>query len=132
MKLQNIISICLLTVYSLVLSHSFVPHHHHSQTAIIVKHCYHDEHHHQHDHDTEEEHIQVCHNHAEEHVHCSFEDVIILSKTVNLSEFYSLIAYSEIEFAEEEKQRFEDFYIIPYIPELRCQDLQLRGPPNFS
>lgn len=130
MKLQNIISICLLAVYTIVLSHNFVPHHHHSQAVEVVEHCNHEDHHR---HDAIEGQKQVRHSHdSEAHIHCSFEDVIILNKKISLSEVFLLTTFNEVIFATEDKQLFADTYIIPQIPESHCRDVQLRGPPQFS
>ena len=133
MTIKNIISFCLFAVYSLVLAHNFIPHHHHSERIQIVDHHHHCDDDHDHHHESNVEHTKLSHSHShEEHIHCSFEEVIVLNKKINISDVYTLAAVIEIDFAEDDKQQFVDSYIIPHVPETHCRDVQLRGPPQFS
>ncbi|MEN8118217.1 MAG: hypothetical protein ABFS16_14625 [Bacteroidota bacterium] len=144
MKLRNIISVCLLVVYALVMAHDFIPHHHHSNFSPNTNHCeyeheqnseheheHYNEHHHHHV--ASKEHKQVEHNHEHEaHIHCSFEEVLVLNKKVNLPEVNALMASFVFYFSEEENQQITDTYIAPNISEPHCRDVLVRGPPQFS
>jgi hypothetical protein len=135
MNLQNYIAICLLAVYSLVLTHNFVPHHHHSSNFTSAKHDHqHDDHHHHyHLYEIDMEHECIDHSHQHEaHVHCSFEEVTIPGKKISLSTFYALAVLLEIELNDQGKQLFADTYIVPHPTEPKCRDVQLRGPPQLS
>ena len=131
MKTRSIISIVVLAVYSIVIAHNIIPHHHHSEFEQVTHLCEHDEHN---DHQEEINGtccVDHCHdNHT--HNHCSFDEKTILTKSISLSDLF--IPSTEIEFVglENNKQSVSDFYTPIQIPDTQCRDVLLRGPPQFS
>lgn len=141
MKLRNIISTCLLAVYALVLAHNLVPHHHHSEFQKNSQHCEFEtppEHDcgHEHHNESPEPVTASCSvdNHQQNHAHtfCSFDEKIVLTKGINLSNLF--LPSSEIKYFElvQNKQSFCTSYSSGFIHDPHCRDVQLRGPPQFS
>lgn len=141
MKLRNIISTCLLAIYTIVLAHNLVPHHHHSEFQQKSNHCNFEtppEHDCEHEHHNEspEPVIASCcvdnHQHNHDHTFCSFEEKIVLIKGVNLSNLF--LPSSQIEYLEmaQNKLSFCTSYFPNIIHNPHCRDVQLRGPPFFS
>lgn len=132
--MRKSISIIVLAVYSIVMAHSFVPHHHHSELAENPEICEHVEHdaHHEHQHESAGD---CCVNQESEHnAHqvCSFDEKTILAKSLSLSNLY--FPSISIEFTDVEKtiQSLADCYIPTQIPDAHCRDVNPRGPPQFS
>ncbi len=132
MKMRKIIAVLVLTVYSIVIAHSFIPHHHHSEYTPDTQVCQLEK---QHEHaDHQFSNCCVDHNH-DDHTnknHCSFNEKTILEKSRNLAVF--IIPFTEIEFDGLEKkiQSISEGYVPIQILGPHCKDLQLRGPPQFS
>ena len=128
MKFRNIISIVILTVYSIVIMHNFIPHYHHSEFAENSH--YSDHHNHQ------PEITGTCcvkHSHNKHsHTHCTFYQITILTKSISLSDIF--IHTTEIDFGlfEKNKESVLYCYLPIQIPEPHCRDVLLRGPPPFS
>lgn len=143
MSFRNFISVFLLTVYTVVLAHNFIPHHHHTEITAYTGYCeYTHEHadghkhihpeHHQHKNEAVEF-KKVEHNQENEtHIHCSFEDALVLNKRLNLSDIYVLFVSFAFVNAEEENKQLTDTYTAQKIAKPHCRDVQLRGPPQFS
>lgn len=135
MKIKNSIAILILAVYSIVLAHSFIPHHHHSEFSHETQICQlGDQHEH---HEQPDQIISNCcvdhsHNDHNQQNHCSFNEKIILGKAIDLSVCY--IPSTKIEFAGIEKstQAVAEGFIPLQILAPYCRDVQLRGPPQFS
>lgn len=141
--MRKIISVVILAVYSIVMAHGFIPHHHHSEFE-GAQHCQidvadnrcDDNHDHEHDHDHSSKETGTCcveHSHNQHpHNFCSFEEETILVKQISLSELF--LPATEIDFTclEKKIQSIADCYIPKEIPEPFCRDVQLRGPPHFS
>ena len=135
MKIKSIIAILILAVYSIVIAHSFIPHHHHSEYTPDTQVCQVEK---QHEKDKHaDQHFSNCcvdhdHNDHTTQNHCSFNEKTILEKSRNLSAF--IIPFTEIEFDGLEKkiQSISEGYIPIKIFAPHCRDLQLRGPPQFS
>jgi len=134
MKMRKFISIVVLAVYSIVMAHSFIPHHHHSEFIKETQICEHAEHdvHHEHEHEFAGD---CCVNQEQDynsHKHCSFDEITILAKSLNLSNLH--LPSTEIEFSVLEKiiQSVSGCYIPIQISSPHCRDVQLRGPPHFS
>ena len=132
--MRKSISIIILAVYSIVMAHSFVPHHHHSELAENPEICEHAEHdvHHEHQHESTND---CCVNQEHEHnAHqvCSFDEKTILVKFLSLSNLH--LPSTTIEFTDVEKtiQSLADCYIPIQIPDAHCRDVKPRGPPQFS
>ncbi|NQU53512.1 MAG: hypothetical protein HQ522_13340 [Bacteroidetes bacterium] len=129
--MKRFISLLVLAVYSIVLAHSFVPHHHHSEFIQNTQVC-----------DLEEQHehsihgaANCCVDHSNEHTShsfCNFNEKTILAKSVSLSDLF--IPSIEIEFVgiEKNNQSVSDCYLPIQISAPHCRDVQLRGPPIFS
>ena len=142
MRLRNIISICLLTVYTIVMAHSFVPHHHHSEFEETAQYCeFEKQQEHSCEHDTHEKQskyisVNCClehHQHTNHsHTFCSFEEKVVLTKWINLSNLF--LPSTEIKYFElaQNKRSYTDAYLPRFIHDPHCRDVQLRGPPNFS
>lgn len=141
MRLRNAISICLLTVYTIVMAHSFIPHHHHSEFTQTAKHCEFEKqdthsccaHEQQTDTSTSPDKCSLDH-HNQHHTHtfCSFEEKIVLNKGINLSNLFLLsIEIEYIELALNTKT-YADSYFPNFIHDPHCRDFRLRGPPYFS
>ena len=130
--LRKVISLLLLSVYSIVLAHSIIPHHHHSdaiadicnfeltadssQTQQIFEsgqyQC-------QHDHDSE--------------VHCHFNVELIPSKIVFISTTFlaEMSLFEEPTFASEQEFIFaEQSFTLP--KKFIKHPSELRGPPTLS
>ncbi len=128
MKLRNIISVCLLAVYAIVVAHNFIPHHHHSEITESTHVCHHDDHHH-----IESGNAVVSHSHdSDAHIHCSFNEKIILNKILTLSSVHLPANPFEFFHCEENNQLLDDIYNLVVPQEKHCRDVQLRGPPHFS
>lgn len=140
MRLRNMISILLLTVYTLVLAHSIIPHHHHSRHTPHAPDCSYEKQQKQ----SCCEHIQVTehqesdsdncdrehHRHHHSHTICSFEDNLVLTKAFNLSVLFipsNSIALNPVN----NRVLHKAICLTLKIPEKRCRDVQLRGPPLF-
>ena len=129
--MRKFISIVVLAVYSIVIAHNIIPHHHHSEFAQGTHLCEHSDHN---NHQTEI--AGTCcvhHNHDEHtHSHCSFNEITLLTKSISLSDLF--IPSTEIEFAGIEKNResVSDCYLPIQIPDPHCRGVLLRGPPLFS
>ncbi len=132
MKLRNIISVVILAVYSIVIAHNIIPHHHHSDFARATYHsCEYSDHH---NHQAEIGNTCSVHNNHDKHSHnhCSFEEITLLTKSISLSDLF--IPSTEIELAgvEKNRQTVLDCYMPTQISALHCRDVLLRGPPQFS
>lgn len=132
--MRKFISIVVLGIYSLVMAHSFIPHHHHSEFEKITHVCNYEanEAHHNHQHEITG---KCCVNSDQEndlHSHCNFDEITILAKSLSLSNLY--LPSTEIEFVglEKNNQSVSNCYIPLQIPDPHTRDLQLRGPPQFS
>lgn len=141
MKFRNIISTCLLAVHTLVLAHSLVPHHHHSEFQQNAQHCEFVEPvehccEHEHHNDKSEPKVASCcvdnHQHKHSHTFCTFEEKIVLNKGINLSNLFLPSSETDfLELAQNEKSAV-NFYISIQIQDPQCRDVLLRGPPQFS
>jgi hypothetical protein len=128
MKFRNIISVGLLAVYTIVVAHNFIPHHHHSEITETTHICHHEDHQH-----FESVNAVVDHSHdANEHIHCSFNEKIILTKGLTLSAVHLPANPFVFYQYEENKQLLSDLYHLVVPQEPQCRDVQLRGPPFFS
>jgi hypothetical protein len=134
MKMRKSISLIVLAVYSIVMAHSFIPHHHHSELAEDPQICEYAEYdvHHEHQHELTGD---CCVNQEQEHSShqaCSFNEKTILVKSLTLSNLH--LSSTIIEFIGFEKtiQSLADGYIPIQIPDKHCRDIKLRGPPQFS
>lgn len=131
MKMRKLISAIFLAMYSIVIVHSFLPHHHHSEFAQNTQQCEHNNHSH---HQEEIEGVYSGHHSNHEHTssYCSFNEITILKKSIRLSNLF--ISYAEIEFIglKTNDEAIPDCYIPIQIPDPYCWDILLRGPPNFS
>ena len=126
--MRNIISICLLGVYAIVAAHNFIPHHHHSELVESTHICYHEDHI-----QLETGHAVVGHSHnTKAHIHCSFNEKIILTKGFNLSAVHLPVNSFELTHNEHISYLFSDSYLLIVPQEPQCRDVQLRGPPFFS
>lgn len=135
MKFKSCIAILILAVYSIVLAHSFIPHHHHSEFSPETQACQVNNQHEQHNH--HDQNVSSCcvdhsHNEQNQQDHCSFNEKIILQKSIDLSVCY--FPSIKIEFADIEKstQAIVEGFIPLQILDPHCRDVQLRGPPLFS
>jgi hypothetical protein len=131
MKMKRIISTILLAVYTIVLGHSIVPHHHHSENSGSADfYCEMDEH--QHSDDCCESSL-AAHNHdTHQHQSCNFNDKTILTKSENLSVFFLPGSATEIEFSNQEENVFYTSYTVKLVNDPNYRHILLRGPPLFS
>ena len=76
MKMRKFISVIVLAVYSIVLAHSFVPHHHHSEFTESTQICGLIEHdaHHEHQHELTGDCCIEQEHEENKHTFCSFDD----------------------------------------------------------
>jgi hypothetical protein len=129
MRLKYVISVILLTVYSIVLAHNFIPHHHHFEISLDADFACH----------AEKEHKQCTDGFSlhdddmEGHTHnsCNFNEKIILTKLNNLPALYLPVNEVEIVFSEPAKQLFAESYFSIQLPDWHPRHIQLRGPPRF-
>jgi len=128
MRLRNIISVCLLAVYAIVVAHNFIPHHHHSEIAESTHTCNHEDHFHV---DSGNAILDQSHD-SDAHLHCSFNEKIILTKVLTLPLIYLAISPYEFVQCEENSQLLNDIYNLVLPQENHCRDVLLRGPPQFS
>jgi hypothetical protein len=124
------------------MAHSFIPHHHHSTFVSSSQHCEQEK---QNElacceHNTNEEQanyveVNCClehHKHMHSHTFCSFEEKIVLSKGISLSDLFlpsSAIKHFELVL---NYHSFTSVYLPNFIDDPHSPDLQLRGPPQFS
>ena len=128
MRMRSIISICLLTIYAIVVGHNFIPHHHHSEFAESNHICHHKDHHH-----IETSYSNVGHNHnTDAHSACSFNEKIILTKALTLSAVHFPANPFLLLPNEQNIQLLTDSYHLILLQDPNCRDVQLRGPPQFS
>ena len=131
MKMKNIISTILLAVYTIVLGHSVVPHHHHSENSGSPDfYCEMDDH--QHSEDCCEFSL-TAHNHdTHQHQPCNFNEKTILTKSENLSGFFLPGASTEIDFSNQEENVVYSNYTVKFLSDPNYRHILLRGPPLFS
>uniref|UniRef100_UPI003217C1AD hypothetical protein n=1 Tax=uncultured Draconibacterium sp. TaxID=1573823 RepID=UPI003217C1AD len=135
--MRKLISIAVLAVYTVVMAHNFIPHHHHSIHTRGSQHC-----------ELEKSNKPDC-NHKEnadhsihiiedcclahhQHAFCSFDEELVLMKWISLSDLF--LPSTEIIFAElaPSGQKFSDTYLPFQTQNPHCRDVQLRGPPQLS
>ena len=131
MKIRNIISTILLAVYSIVLGHSIVPHHHHFENsedpgfycqvekAQQIEHCC--------------EFTLTDHGHdTHQHLPCNFNEKIVFTKSGNLSLLFLPASSVEIKFSEKEKTFFYVDNAAKISTDQNRRHILLRGPPQLS
>lgn len=130
MKIRNIISVILLAVYSIVLGHNVVPHHHHFENPQNPDfYCHFDE---------VQQKDSCCdysfadHGHSQHHHPCSFNEKIVLTKSGNFALLYLPGSAIEFDFSIQEKKTFYANYIVKLSIDPNLQGIQLRGPPHLS
>jgi Ca2+/H+ antiporter len=131
MKMKSVISTILLAVYTIVLGHSVVPHHHHSENSGSPDfYCEMDEHQHS---------VGCCqfsltaHNHnTHQHQPCNFNEKTILTKSVYMSVFFLPCSLTEIEFSNKEEKVFYTTSNVKIKSDPNSRHILLRGPPLFS
>jgi hypothetical protein len=131
MKMRNFISTILLAVYSIVLGHNVVPHHHHFENAQNPDfYCQLDEVHHE---------VSCCNSSLADHGHnnrqhhpCNFNEKIVLTKSGNFSMLYLPGSVVEFEFSIQGKKTFYANYTVIISADPNLRDIQLRGPPQLS
>ena len=130
--MRNIISTILLTVYSIVLGHNFVPHHHHSEDSHNPAfYC-----------QVEEEQFKesCCnfsltnHGHdSHQHQPCNFNEKFVpAKKSSGLSVLFLPATPVEYEFSDQEKKVFYGNYITKNLTDRNSRYILLRGPPQLS
>lgn len=131
MKMKRVISTILLTVYTIVLAHNIVPHHHHSENSASPDfYCEVDE-----QLKSEDccEYSLTAHNHdSHQQQPCNFNEVTILTKSENLSVFFLPGSSVEIEFSNQEEIVIYSNYTTELKSEPNFRHTTLRGPPLFS
>jgi len=131
MKMRNFISTILLAVYSIVLSHNVVPHHHHFENAQNP------------DFYCQLEKVQqnegCCdssladHGHDSRHHHpCNFNEKIVLTKSGNFSALYLPGSAVEFDFSIQEEKKFHTNYIVKNVTDPNLRHILQRGPPQLS
>lgn len=130
--MRKSISLIILAVYSIVMAHSFIPHHHHSDATHKTHSCEYNHQSEHHGHPISE--LDNCcfdHDHHS-HPFCTFEEKTILTKSIDLSDLF--LPSNAIEFKGLEKRNQAVLYCHKPIqtPVPHCRDVQLRGPPYFS
>ena len=132
--MRKLISIIILAVYSIVMAHGFIPHHHHSNFVENTQICDHDHHQSQHEHEHESiaDYSKNQEHKHDSYIHCSFDEETILIKSISLSDLF--LPSIEIEFVglENNKQSISICCKFFQIPDPQCRDVLLRGPPQFS
>jgi hypothetical protein len=131
MKMRNFISTILLAVYSIVLGHNFVPHHHHSEDSENPGfYCQLEE----------VQHEKNCcdssladHGHdSQQHHPCNFNEKIVLTKSGNFSILYLPGLSTEFDFSIQEKKIFYTDFSVISVTDPNLRHILLRGPPQFS
>jgi hypothetical protein len=131
MKMRNIISAILLAVYSIVLGHNVVPHHHHFENAQNPDfYCQFEE----------VQHEESCcdsslsdHGHdSRQHHPCNFNEKIVLTKSGDFSMLYLPGPAVEFEFSIRKKKTFYSNYTVKTSTDPNLRNILLRGPPQFS
>ncbi len=126
MRLKRVISVVLLTVYSIVLAHGFIPHDHHSVFDKTVQTC-------NHNHNLQET-DNVCslnHNHHKTH-NCSFSDITVLTKLINLADLFVPLSETSFLNTETNGEQVTNFYFPLKTYKTLCRNISHRGPPQFS
>lgn len=134
MKMRKFISLVVLAVYSIVIAHSFIPHHHHSELVENPQICGYAEYHVHHEHQIESTGdccVNQDHDHNS-HQLCNFNEKTVLIKSLSLSNLYLPSTTLEFNGLEKTIQSLAGCYIPVHFPGVHCRDVQLRGPPQFS
>jgi Family of unknown function (DUF6769) len=131
-KNKNIILPFLLLAWTIIFSHSIVPHHHHFELSSIEKdHCHHDQHE-GHDHESDfsltaefdccdhNESGHACHFHVEILTQVSIDNIFIASKEKTLYSNISCVKTNHFSFYQDNIS--EEFPKTNY----------LRGPPSIA
>lgn len=132
--MRKFISLVVFAVYSIVMAHSFIPHHHHSELGEYPQICGYVEynvHHVQQFESAEKCCVNQKHKHSS-HQSCNFNEKTILIKSLSLSNLYLPSISIEFNGLEKTIQLLAGCYIPIQIPDVHCRDVQLRGPPQFS
>ena len=120
-----------LAVYSIVIAHNVIPHHHHSEFFEANHYCEQTE-----DHDHEHHNAEECcldHSHEDQaHAHCNFNEKTVLVKKVDISEYFFPASGIEDATPGSLNIQINYSYISTKTKEPYCRDVHLRGPPNFS
>lgn len=129
--MRNIISTVLLAVYSIVLVHNVVPHHHHFENPQNPDfYCQLDE---IHNGDSCCDSSLADHGHdSRQHHPCNFNEKIVLSKTDILSMLFLPASAIEFDFSIQEKKTFYANYTVKPFADANLRHILLRGPPQFS
>ena len=126
MKFKRVISVVLLTVYSIVLAHGFIPHEHHSIFDETLQTC-------NHNHSLQEidSARSLNHNHHKTH-NCSFSDITVLTKSINLADLFVPLSETTFLNIETNSKPIISYYfpLKPY--KILCRNISHRGPPQFS
>ena len=129
--MRNILSIILLTVYSIVLGHSIVPHHHHFENSQNPDfYCQVEK----------EQQIEHCceftfADHGQDtrqHQTCNFNEKTVFTKSGNLSNLFLPASSVEIKFSEQEKRVFYADNTARISTDRKYRQILLRGPPQLS
>lgn len=131
MKMRNIISTVLFAVYSIVIGHNFVPHHHHFENPQNPDfYCQLDE-------ALQEE--NCCDSSLADHGHdsrqhhpCNFNEKIVLSKSNTFSTLFLPASAVEIKFSNQEMRKIYASYAVKFFTAPDLQNILLRGPPQLS
>lgn len=126
--MRNIISTILLAVYSIVLGHNVVPHHHHFVNPEFY--CQHEEVQHKGSccHSSVSDHERDSHQHQ----HCDFNEKIILTKSGYFSILFLPASTVEIEFSNQREKVFYANYTVNSCSDPNLRHILLRGPPLVS
>ena len=140
MTLRKSISVCLLAVYTIVVAHSLIPHHHHSGFDQSADHCQIAKHqtdvclHNAHNHDDQQV-LNCCEDHDHDdhnHTFCSFEEKTVLNKWT----YFTNIIYNSpgtvfLDFSDKNLIH-SSYYLPPGDQNPHCRDVSSRGPPHLS
>jgi len=134
MKKNNYISLILLFVFSFVLAHNIIPHHHHDEVAEIHNH----EHHHHdtkaHDHNDDDDEPLGLFSHSA-HILASTEFIRssykCIQKTQNIYQYYvATDLVNKLQAIPIKRKPPNRTSIIPFHPFYKTHSL--RGPPEFT
>jgi len=137
MKLRKIISIIALAVYSVVIAHDFIPHHHHSGNNLNCSYC---------ELEKQEEHtcnhkdhyshfiqsVDICCANHHQHSFCSFDEETVLTKWIRLSNLFLPSVEMSFDKKVEPCQNLVETYQPFQIKDPPTRKIQLRGPPQLS
>jgi len=133
MKMRRVISFVILAVYSIVMAHNFIPHHHHSELNKATHYCKYDV---QDNLSHQHEFTGSCclfHSHDDQIQNpCGFDDETIILKSTDLQDLFISASTAELTGIRGSYRLISGIYIQYPVKETPLGSGILRGPPLLT